>query len=340
MRNFSIVIITSIVLILTTGVSATMFFIYECVDNAIVVYRNNVVYFGSTVEATCIGESSCGYNDKHAVWYSLTPRRNKTVTISLCGSEFDTTLAVFDSCGGIELACNDDYCDLQSELTIDLIAGQTYLIRVAGYNDQMGEYALTIMDTTYTDLIIDLTIDNSWMYQNLPNTTTSNLTVNVSIANDPFGNSSYSYEWEFMLPANVSIAPTTVNGGGINDTFWTFAAQACGEPEGLSDSGQAFTVKVTVTGNDYRNTATAEIRFGIALLGDVDNNGVVNLQDRVLVNAFWRLGSIGLLTLRDCDVNCDSVVDLMDRSIVNDIFQGQLGQDSVSTPCTLRYNKQ
>lgn len=336
MRNFSIVIITGTVLILTKGVTATMFFIYECVDDAIVVNGNNEEYFGSNIEANSIGKSSCGYNDKHAVWYSIMPRRNKTVTISLCGSAFDTTLAIFDSCGGTELACNDDYCDLQSELTIDLAAGQAYLIRVAGYNDQMGNYILTIVET---DLIISLKTNNSWMYQNLPGKTTSNLTVNVSITDEMLSNSSYSYEWKFVLPSNVNIAPATVDGGGINDTFWTFAALDCDEPEGLSDSGQAFTVKVTVTGNDYGNTATAEIKFGIALLGDVDNNGVVNMIDRVFVNAFWQNGSAGILSLRDCDVDCDGVVDVKDRTFVNAIFQGQLGQDSVSTPCPLRYNK-
>lgn len=122
------------------------------------------------------------------------------------------------------MACNDDYCALQSELTIDLTAGQTYLIRVAGYNGQMGDYTLTIMETTRTDPTIGLTMDNLWMYQNLPGATNSNLTVNVSIVDDPLGNSSYSYQWEFVLPSDVSIAPTTVNGGGISDTIPDFCS--------------------------------------------------------------------------------------------------------------------
>jgi hypothetical protein len=340
MRNLSIVIIAGVVLALTTGVYAIKFLAYGCVDDAIVVNVGEE-YVGSTVGASYMGKSSCGCNDDYAVWYSYTPRSNETVTISLCGSAFDTTLAVFDSCGGIELACNDDYCALQSELTIDLTAGQTYLIRVAGYNGQMGDYILTIMETTSPDLTVDLTMDNLWMYQNLnlPGETNSNLTVNVSIVDDPLGNSSYSYQWEFVLPSDVNIAPTTVNGGGMSDAFWTFAARSCNEPDGLSDSGQVFTVKVTVTGNDYGNTTTAKIGFGIALLGDVDNNGVVDLQDRVLVNTFWQLGPTELLSLRDCDVNYDGIVDVTDRTIVNNVFQGKLGQNSVSTPCLSRYKK-
>jgi len=65
---------------------------------------------------------------------------------------------------------------------------------------------------------------------------------------------------------------------------------------GLSDSGQV----VAVTG-DCGNTGQAE--FGIALLGDVNNDGVVNVADRSIANAIWR---------------------------------GMVGQNSVSAACPLR----
>jgi hypothetical protein len=203
----------------------------------------------------------------------------------------------------------------------------------------MGDYILSITETAHAGMDVDLTIDNRWMYQNMPDTNSSKLTANVSIIDDPMGNTNYSCKWEFVLPPDVNIVPATVNGGRTCDTFWTFAAPPCDQLWGLSDSGRAFTVKVTVTGNDHGNTATAKVVFGIALLGDVDNNGVVDLQDRVLVNAFWRGGTVGFLSLRDCDVNCDGVVDVTDRAIVNAIFQDRFGQKSVSTPCLLRYKK-
>lgn len=334
MRNFFIVTIAGIALALPTVAFATMFFVYECVD-AIAVNVGEE-YSGSTVGATSIGESSCGYNDKYAVWHSYTPQSNKTVIISLCGSAFDTTLSVFDSCGGIELACNDDYCDPQSELMIDLTAGQTYLIRVAGYDGQTGDYTLTIVETIPADVNVGLTIDNLWMYQNLPGATGSNLTVNVSIADDPLSNNSYSYEWEFVLPSDVGIAPTTVDGGRTSDAFWTFAARGCDEPWGLSDSGQAFTAKVTITGDDYGNTGTAEIEFGIALLGDVNNDAVVNVADCSIVDVFWQTGSAGSYSLRDCDVNCDGVVNVADRSITDVIRASKLGWNRTVSPCQLR----
>ncbi len=185
-------------------------------------------------------------------------------------------------------------------------------------------------------LSVDLDIDELWMYQNLSGPTKSNLTASVSVADDPAGNSSYSYDWEFILPGDVSLAPITVAGGGSGDAYWTFAARGCDEPAGLSDSGQTFKVKVTVTGDDYGNTGTAEAEFGIALLGDVNNDGIVELMDRMIVNGFWRTGSAGPFSLRECDLNCDGEVELMDRIIANAVWRGELGQDSVSNPCPLR----
>ena len=79
-----------------------------------------------------------------------------------------------------------------------------------------------------------------------------------------------------------------------------------------------------------------EAEFGIALLGDVNNDGVVELMDRAIANGFWRTGSAGPFSLRDCDLNCDGVVELMDRIIANAVWRGGLGQDSVSNPCPLR----
>ena len=94
-------------------------------------------------------------------------------------------------------------------------------------------------------------------------------------------------------------------------------------------------LKVTVTGN-RGNTTTAEARFGIALLGDANNDGIVNVADRGIINAFWQTGSAGDFTLRDCDLNCDGYVNVADRGIVNAIWQGALGQNSVSNPCPYR----
>jgi hypothetical protein len=113
-------------------------------------------------------------------------------------------------------------------------------------------------------------------------------------------------------------------------------APTCNEPNGLSDSGRPITVKVTVTGDEYGNTIVARARFGIALLGDVNNDGVVNVADRSIINAFWRLDAAGPFTFTDCNVNCDTAVNIADRSIVNAVWLGVLGRNSVGSPCPFR----
>jgi hypothetical protein len=186
------------------------------------------------------------------------------------------------------------------------------------------------------DLTLDLALDDTWMYQNVGSSTNSDLTASVSIIDDPGGNSTYSYSWEFILPGDVTVEPSTKSGGGTTDTSWNFAAPGTNAPGGLSDSGQPITVKVTVTGDDYANSGSAEAQFGIALLADVNNDKMVSVVDRSTINAFWRLGSAGDFTLKDCDVNSDDSVGVADRSIANAVWRGQIGQSSVSQPCPLR----
>ena len=185
-------------------------------------------------------------------------------------------------------------------------------------------------------LELSLNIDNRWMYQNLPGHSNSKLTANVSIIDDPMGNSSYTYEWELILPSDVSTALAILEGGKLSNAFCTFAAASCNEPMSLSDSGQSLTVKITILGNDYGNSGTAEVDFGIAMLGDVNNDRTVNAIDRSIINIFWNAGSAEDFTLRDCDLNCNGVADAGDRAIANSIWQGLLCQNSVSQPCPFR----
>ncbi|MBL9000442.1 MAG: hypothetical protein JNK25_04830 [Phycisphaerae bacterium] len=100
------------------------------------------------------GESACGayINDPDAGiscltqfpkadrWYVFTPETTGDYRIETCGSNFDTVLSVFDSCGGNELACNNDHtvgpstgCTAQRSRigSINLNAMQPYYIRIA-----------------------------------------------------------------------------------------------------------------------------------------------------------------------------------------------------------------
>ncbi|MBC8492892.1 MAG: hypothetical protein H8D43_03825, partial [Chloroflexi bacterium] len=82
------------------------------------------------------------------IWYLYTATITGKVTVSLCGSKFDTNLVIYKGSNcypslGDLVKQNDDACAGQSEVTFAATAGQTYLIEVGGYGSP-GQGVLTI----------------------------------------------------------------------------------------------------------------------------------------------------------------------------------------------------
>ncbi len=92
----------------------------------------------------------CAPTASPEVVYRFEPSSTMQYTISLLGSSYDTYLYVntAGACpGALQLACNDDFGGLQSQVTLTLSAGQTYFIIVDGYGtDSFGDYVLNISD--------------------------------------------------------------------------------------------------------------------------------------------------------------------------------------------------
>lgn len=118
----------------------------ECVD--CIGVQTGVPFNGTTEGATGADITSCAVGDSIDVWHCWEADCTGTATFSLCGSGFDTTLAIFDACGGTELACNDDFCGLQSQISLSVTSGTTYFIRVSGFNGATGSYTLNVTCTT------------------------------------------------------------------------------------------------------------------------------------------------------------------------------------------------
>ncbi|MEZ5196456.1 MAG: GEVED domain-containing protein [Bacteroidales bacterium] len=82
------------------------------------------------------------------LWYNYTATTDGNLTVSLCGSSFDTKLALYDAfdCGTmVALACNDDACGLQSEIVWGPVtAGETFKIEVGGYGTAVGAGILNV----------------------------------------------------------------------------------------------------------------------------------------------------------------------------------------------------
>jgi hypothetical protein len=99
---------------------------------------------GTTALASGTDITACGDGDAIDVWYSYTAAATGLVEFNTCDSATDTTLAVYSSCGGAALACDDNGCGAQSLIQLNVTSGSTYLIRVALLNSQTGSFRLTV----------------------------------------------------------------------------------------------------------------------------------------------------------------------------------------------------
>ncbi|MFQ5494774.1 MAG: hypothetical protein ACE5EX_05280, partial [Phycisphaerae bacterium] len=79
------------------------------------------------------------------IWYRYTATCSGDAVLSLCGSEYDTKLAIYPdrACPpAVPLACSDDDCSAgttDSRVALRVTAGQTYLVRVGGVPGPLGE---------------------------------------------------------------------------------------------------------------------------------------------------------------------------------------------------------
>lgn len=87
------------------------------------------------------------------VWFCYAATCTGEAVLSLCGSNYDTKMAVYEGCEcpSVEsaIACSDDDCgsapqNLQSRVAVNVIAGQSYMIRIGGFAGQQGEGSLNI----------------------------------------------------------------------------------------------------------------------------------------------------------------------------------------------------
>ncbi len=99
----------------------------------------------STDQASFDGPGEC--MTSRNIWYLYSAPEYDYVTFSLCGSSYDTKLAVYegsDCATATLLDCNDDACGLQSELSLTVEGGHDYLIEIGGYGNDHGDGLLTV----------------------------------------------------------------------------------------------------------------------------------------------------------------------------------------------------
>src|SRR6266702_307162 len=107
-------------------------------------YTVNTTYATSTGDPTPVCQGSFG----RGVWYTYTPASSGTVTISTCGSDFDTVVAVYSgSCGSLTpVACNDNSgpscATSRASVSFFGVSGTTYFILAGGAAAASGNLSI------------------------------------------------------------------------------------------------------------------------------------------------------------------------------------------------------
>ncbi|MDO6595504.1 T9SS type A sorting domain-containing protein [Oceanihabitans sp. 2_MG-2023] len=114
---------------------------------------------GETVTGSTSNATDTAGNASTDVWYAFTAGIvDQDVTVSLCGSLYDTALRVYSDCSAsTQVMFVDDFCGVQSEGVFTATANTTYYILVEGYATSDGTYTEN-GDFTMTITCIDNTI--------------------------------------------------------------------------------------------------------------------------------------------------------------------------------------
>ncbi|MBC7772303.1 MAG: hypothetical protein H7210_07410 [Pyrinomonadaceae bacterium] len=111
----------------------------------------NGTFAGSTSNASNDGTASCGSSASSVdVWYRYTAASTASIRVTLCnaGTNYDAVVSVHSpACpgtSGTEIGCNDDTCNLQPQVDFAATAGAQYLIRVSGFNLNLGDFVMSV----------------------------------------------------------------------------------------------------------------------------------------------------------------------------------------------------
>jgi len=130
--------------------------LHDICSDARVLVTDFAVLSSTDDNTGCAQQSSCELlgqpcGDTIDEWLTWTATATGNAIASTClpGTAFDTTLAVFDACGGNEVAFNDDsdscWDATFSRVSWPVTEGAVYSIRVAGFNHLHGQYALRLV---------------------------------------------------------------------------------------------------------------------------------------------------------------------------------------------------
>jgi len=197
-------------------------------------------------------------------------------------------------------------------------------------------------------LDVFISSDNDWVYENyvcaeylgvLPydvtphavvtscdDVTSCDVTFYASVGGYParaIGN--YSYIWTIDAPSDQPLAAFgIVTGGGTESP--TYRAP---DMPGFSPSGAPYIVTVIVTDNDTRAQGEATFPIYVRFLGDVNNDGCTDADDRQIIRDVEDGEITDPAIVAAADINCDGTVDANDRQLALTIEEAILLGDII-----------
>jgi hypothetical protein len=102
---------------------------------------------GDSLTGETLTATDSGGNPAPDVFYKFTGNGTpQLVTVSLCAAtDYDSAIRIFDDCDlANELAFNDDFCGLQSEVSFQSDGTSTYYIMVEGFGSNAGNFSLDV----------------------------------------------------------------------------------------------------------------------------------------------------------------------------------------------------
>ncbi len=200
----------------------------ECINAIPLDINGDTVMFSNTGTVTDAANPTCGgTNAIKDVWFSfIYTGGNISITTHLTGTLTDTRMALYSSCGGPQIVCNDDFGGTYaSQINIGcptLTLGTTYYLQVGGYQSLTGTFGLSIVSTA----VVGCTDPNASNFNACATIDGNNCL--ITNANDACDNA------VLLLPNSGAVNTTNIDassgatpgcGGAIKDVWFKFVYQ-------------------------------------------------------------------------------------------------------------------
>ncbi|HEX2838447.1 MAG TPA: hypothetical protein VHN77_10000 [Phycisphaerales bacterium] len=260
----------------------------------------------TTATAVDDAPAPCGTVASRDVFFRFTPTMSGLHHFDTCsGTAFDTVLAVYQFCGGVPLACNNDFCGTQSRVSVNLNSGVPYVIQVDGNNGASGAFVLNVTGPMAP-----------------PNDTCASA-IPVGMGSTPF---------DTTFAGNQ--AGTACSGGGIAspDVFFTFTPASTAAYQFSTCTGTNFNTVLSIL-DGCGGVTLACNNDACGLLSSLQLNLTAGTPYIVQVDGMGAEGGSGMLTISGPPAN-ETCAGATPIGLGATVYTTAFAADNAGTPCS------